>query len=160
MKATTPAKTLPILQADVRQQSDAAPCPLRPGDAGLLARVKQRVLGAVARKTGALHSTVRAEGGEWEQVAPGVERKLLWETREAVSCLLRLAPGAVVGAHAHPIDEECVVLEGSVCIGPELLLTVGDFHVGVQGVDHQAASTETGALVYLRGARASPDLVE
>lgn len=46
-----------------------------------------------------------------------------------------------------------MVLEGSLRIGDDLVLHAGDFHVGRQGSMHAAASTETGALVYLRGAR-------
>jgi len=30
---------------------------------------------------------------------------------------------------------------------------VGDFHVGRQGSEHTSTTSETGALVYLRGAR-------
>ncbi len=138
---------------DVRQSLDDALCPERPGDEALLARVKQRVLAAVAGRTGALHCTVRAHAGQWDPVSPGIERKLLWESADAVSCLLRLAPGAMVAAHGHLLDEECVVLKGSVRIGPDLLLREGDFHVGVRGVAHADTSSDAGAVVYLRGAK-------
>jgi quercetin dioxygenase-like cupin family protein len=158
MRATTDHE-VSTLQAETRRSLDEALCPRRPDDEALLARVKQRVLTAVTEKTAALHGTVRAEAGEWERVSLGVERKLLWESHDAMSCLLRLAPGAMVGAHAHPIDEECIVLEGSIRIGSELLLKVGDFHVGVQGVAHEAATSETGALVYLRAAKPGRELV-
>ncbi len=141
------------LQVDVRQSLDDALCPERPGDEALLARVKQCVIVAVAKKSEALHGTVRAGVGVWEPVAPGIERKLLWESLDTVSCMLRLAPGATVAAHGHLLDEECVVLEGSVRIGRDLVLRTGDFHVGVQGVAHGEASSDTGAVVYLRGAK-------
>lgn len=141
------------LAADIRQSLDEALCPQQPGDAALLARVRDRVMTAVAQKSSALHRTVRAEAGVWQPVAAGVERKLLWESGDAFSCLMRLAPGAVVAGHMHPIDEECVVLEGSLRIGADLLLQAGDFHVGVKGVAHGDTSTETGAVVYLRSAR-------
>ena len=138
---------------DVRQSLDDALCPERPGDEALLARVKQRVLAAVAGTTGALHCTVRVGAGRWETVSPGVERKLLWESADTVSCMLRLAPGAMVAAHGHLLDEECVVLEGSVRIGRDLVLRAGDFHVGVRGVPHADTSCDHGAVVYLRGAK-------
>lgn len=141
------------LQTDVLEALDAAICPQRSGDPALLARVKARVLTAVAGKTGALHGTVRAQAGVWEPMAPGVERKLLWESGDTVSCMLRLAPGAVVAAHGHLLDEECVVLEGSLRIGSDLVLQVGDFHIGVQGVAHDETRSDTGAVVYLRGSR-------
>lgn len=141
------------LEADIRAALDRELCAEQPGDAELLARVKDKVMAAVAQSAGELHRTVRADAGGWEPVAQGVERKFLWQSGDALSCLMRLAPGAVVAGHMHAIDEECVVLEGSLRIGTDLLLRAGDFHVGVKGVPHADASTETGALVYLRGAR-------
>ena len=121
-------------------------------DDAIIARVRARVMDAVARQAGALHRTVRAEAGDWEPVAPGVERKLLWERGGATSCMVRLAPGASFPAHGHPIDEEAVILEGSLRIGAELLLRPGDFHVGMSGIEHEAVSTEEGCLCFLRTA--------
>jgi anti-sigma factor ChrR (cupin superfamily) len=119
-------------------------------DDAIIARVRARVMDAVARKTGAAHCTVRAAAGEWQTVAPGVERKLLWERGGATSCMVRLAPGTSFPAHGHPIDEECVVLEGSLRIGDDLLLLAGDFHVGLGGVEHETVSTQEGCLCFLR----------
>lgn len=147
----------PPIESDIRRSLDDALCPSREGDEQLLGRVRDQVMGAVAGKGAMLHRTIRAEAGVWEPVGTGVERKLLWETSDAVSCLIRLAAGAVVAGHSHLMDEECVVLEGSLRIGRDLLLRVGDFHVGVRGVDHDVASTETGAVVYLRGAKQVAD---
>lgn len=121
-------------------------------DSALIARVRARVLDAVARDAGAPHHTVRASAGSWETVAPGVERKVLWERGGATSCMLRMAPGTSFPAHAHPIDEECVVLEGSLRIGADLLLRPGDFHVGLNGMAHETASTQDGCLCFLRTA--------
>jgi quercetin dioxygenase-like cupin family protein len=125
----------------------------RPGDLELLQRVRGRLVDAVTHRTSVLHQTVRADEGCWQSIGPGVERKVLWETTDTLSCLMRLAPGALVAGHAHPLDEECVVLEGSLRIGDDLVLHAGDFHVGVRGVRHEAAHTDTGAVVYLRSAR-------
>jgi anti-sigma factor ChrR (cupin superfamily) len=121
-------------------------------DDAIIARVRAKVLDAVARQAGALHRTVRAAAGEWEPVAPGVERKLLWERGGATSCMVRLAPGTSFPAHGHPIDEECVVLEGSLRIGADLLLRPGDFHVGLSGIEHETVSTDDGCLCFLRTA--------
>ena len=155
--------TLPLrarlIASDVRQVLDAALCPQGAGDADLLARVKERVLSAVVQKTSVLHSTVRAGAGVWEPVSAGLERKLLWETADAISCLMRLAPGAVVAGHTHLMDEECVVLEGSLRIGSDLTLNVGDFHVGVRGVAHEPSSSDKGAVVFLRCAKPRLELV-
>ena len=122
-------------------------------DVELIARVRAKVLHAVARDAGGLHRTVRAGAGEWLAVAPGVERKLLWEKGDATSCMIRLAPGATFPPHGHPIDEECVVMEGSLRIGSELLLRPGDFHVGLCGVEHETVSTDEGCVCFLRTAK-------
>lgn len=115
--------------------------------------MKGRVLAAVSGRSVELHETVRANEGTWEAVGPGVERKLLWESAGALSCLMRLAPGASVEGHDHRIDEECIVLEGTLRIGDDLVLRAGDFHVGIKGIPHAVAQTDTGVLVYLRAAK-------
>ena len=121
-------------------------------DAEMLARVQARIMSRIrAEAASALH-TVSAAFDTWEEIAPGVLRKTLWVSGGARCCMIRMAPGSVVGSHAHLIDEECVVLEGTLRIGRNLVLHAGDFHVGRSGSNHEEASTETGALVYLRGA--------
>ncbi len=153
MKATSDNSRPQSLTADIRRSLEQALDGQRAGDAELLARVKSRVIDAIEHKCALLHRTVRADGGEWEPVGPGVERKLLWETADATSCLVRLAPGASFPPHGHPIDEESVILEGSLRIGADLLLRVGDFHVGLRGVEHETVSTDEGCLCFLRTAR-------
>jgi anti-sigma factor ChrR (cupin superfamily) len=51
---------------------------------------------------------------EWEQVAPGIECKLLATDteRHRVSMLVRLAPGARYPAHTHAGVEELHLLDG------------------------------------------------
>ncbi|MEJ5992327.1 cupin domain-containing protein [Ramlibacter sp. PS3R-8] len=140
------------LGADMRRALDRRLGCSAVGDEALLARVKARVLLEIAAEGHAQHRTVRAADGGWREVAPGVERKLLWTSGSAESYMVRLAPGAVACAHLHPMDEECVVLEGSLRIGASLLLQKGDFHVAASGSMHDAVTTDTGALIYIRGA--------
>ena len=153
------AASPPLLDDDVARALSGPVFAGRAADDALLDRVRGRLLRTIADESAQQHATVRAADASWEQVAPGVLRKLLFETAEAVSSMVRLAPGAVVPGHGHPIDEECIVLEGTLRIGTDLLLLPGDFHVGRRGVPHAAASTDTGALVYLRGAKQAPELV-
>lgn len=120
-------------------------------DAALLARVRERVLLGIAGDAGG-HRTVRGGEAGWEEVFPGLRRKILHAADGAVSSLLRLDAGAVVPGHMHAMDEECLVLEGVVHIGEDVVLQAGDFHVARRGVWHADASTPTGALLYLRGA--------
>lgn len=121
------------------------------GDAELIARVQARVMAAVRQEAKPVFATVRASDDGWDEIAPGITRKTLWMSAGARSCMIRMLPGSVVGTHAHSMDEECVVLEGTLRIGSDLVLHAGDFHVGSRGTVHSEASTETGALVYLRG---------
>ena len=118
----------------------------------VIERVRARIMEMIAREKSVLHRTVRADAGGWETVSPGIERKQLWERGEAASCLLRIAPGTSFPHHNHPIDEECLVLEGSLRIG-DVLLRQGDFHVGVSGIEHDAVSTDDGCVCFLRTAR-------
>jgi hypothetical protein len=84
------------------------------------ARVKRRLMARIAA-TETRHLTVPADGGQWQPFATGVQIKVLHEAGGVMSYLLRLAPGASIAPHRHPIDEECVVLEGTVRIGDELV---------------------------------------
>lgn len=119
--------------------------------AAVIARVRTRVLDAIGEQTSVLHHTVRADAGEWEQLAPGIERKVLWERGGATSCLIRAVPGATFPRHGHAMDEETMMLEGSLQIG-DVLLRAGDFHVGRSGVEHAPLSTADGCLCLLRTA--------
>lgn len=129
--------------------SDAA---LHDGDDELLARVRRKVMAAVQAEPRHGLATVRREEGPWETIGPGVTRKLLWVSGNSQSALVRLEAGASVPGHGHQHDEECVVLEGSLCIGDDVVLHAGDFHVGARGSRHAPAMSPGGALVYLRGA--------
>ena len=141
------------LDADTTAALDACLAPAQDGDESLIARVKARVMAAVQQDASAPNRTVRAADSHgWEVMAPGLERKVLWDSDGARSCMLRVAPGVVVPSHMHRLDEECVVLEGSIRIGRDLVLQAGDFHVGRRGSRHEDTTTDTGAIVYLRGA--------
>ncbi len=115
------------------------------------ARIKHRVLDRIARaETG--HTTLHAADDAWQPFKQGVDIKVLNEADGVMSYLLRLAPGAVIDAHRHPIDEECVVLEGVVCIGDDLEVHAGGFHLARQGTLHAPITSEQGATMFLRGA--------
>jgi mannose-6-phosphate isomerase-like protein (cupin superfamily) len=151
MKDPNSSPREPALDGDVRRTLDEQlGLPLVQEDA-LIARAKARVMGLVRAEAQAGH-TVRASHEGWQIIAPGVERKMLWATATEQSCLIRAARGASLPAHAHRLDEECLVLEGTLRFGSSLVLHAGDFHVGRKGSTHEVASTDTGVLVYLRGA--------
>ncbi len=151
MSTTPPFQGTRGLDAALASQLDSRLASPREADTDLIARVKNRVMASIRAETEPGHRTVRAHDDAWEMLMPGVERKILWSTGAASSWMVRLAPGATFPAHLHAMDEECVVLEGSLCIG-DVQLSAGDFHVGRLGSMHSVTRSDTGALVYLRGA--------
>ena len=86
------------------------------------------------------------DDGTWNNVSPGVTRKLLWNNE---TFLLRVAPGGTIRPHGHARVEHCVVVEGSMVIegrsfGP------GDYH-GIQaGIPHKAIHAPDGLLLLIR----------
>ena len=96
-------------------------------DAAAVARVRSRLLRRIADDSIARHTAIPAEADGWHRFLPGIRRKVLHEAHGVMSYLLRFEPGAVLPAHRHPVDEECVVIEGSLRIGP-LQLGPGGFH--------------------------------
>jgi quercetin dioxygenase-like cupin family protein len=96
-------------------------------------------------------STVRAGEGEWQSFMPKVRIKVLMREGDTMSYLLRLEPGAMLPPHDHPQTEECVVLEGEVRIGSQVVHP-GDYHVARAGHDHGLLRSDSGALLFLRGA--------
>jgi anti-sigma factor ChrR (cupin superfamily) len=87
---------------------------------------------------------------EWEQVAPGIECKLLATDTERyrVSMLVRLAPGASYPAHTHAGVEELHLLDGELWID-ERKVFPGDYNYGAPGTGDQRVWTETGCTCLL-----------
>jgi quercetin dioxygenase-like cupin family protein len=87
---------------------------------------------------------------EWEQVAPGIECKLLATDtgRHRVSMLVRLAPGASYPAHTHAGTEELHLLDGELWID-ERKLFPGDYNYGAPGAGDERVWSETGCTCVL-----------
>ena len=87
---------------------------------------------------------------EWEQVAPGIECKLLATdtARHRVSMLVRLAPGASYPAHTHAGVEELHLLDGELWID-ERKLFPGDYNYGAPGAGDERVWSETGCTCVL-----------
>ena len=87
---------------------------------------------------------------EWEQVAPGIECKLLATDteRHRVSMLVRLAPGARYPAHTHADVEELHLLDGELWID-ERKLFPGDYNYGAPGAGDERVWSETGCTCLL-----------
>ena len=113
--------------------------------------IKRRVLERVA-DTEDTHLTVDVGDGHWQPFGEGVQITVLREHQGVMSYLLRLAPGARLPAHRHPMDEECIVLEGTLKVGTRIEVGPGGYHLAHQGALHAPVSTLTGATIFLRGA--------
>jgi anti-sigma factor ChrR (cupin superfamily) len=115
----------------------------------LQARLAQRI----AEETGnrpVLPAPSRWSEPEWEQVAPGIECKLLATDteRHRVSMLVRLAPGASYPAHTHAGVEELHLLDGELWID-ERKLVPGDYNYGAPGAGDDRVWSETGCTCVL-----------
>jgi anti-sigma factor ChrR (cupin superfamily) len=87
---------------------------------------------------------------EWEQVAPGIECKLLATDteRHRVSMLVRLAPGASYPAHTHAGLEELHLLAGELWID-ERKLFPGGYNCGAPGEGDERVWSATGCTCLL-----------
>lgn len=123
------------------------------------ARLKRRLLHAIAAVATPRHLTVQADdaAARWQHFGPGLQIKVLHQAEGVMSYLVRLAAGASLPPHRHPVDEECVVLEGEVRIGA-LRVAAGGYHRGRRGLPHDRLCSDEGALIFLRGAE--PDLAQ
>lgn len=154
-----PADTEPtVLDDDIRRalaEGQAWEAPPPTPTARLKHRLLQRIAAAETR-----HLTVPAAADTWQPFQPGVTIKVLHEEAGVMSYLLRFEAGATLSPHRHPIDEECVVLEGSVCIGATLEVGAGGFHLARRDALHAPITSVAGATIFLRGASPHPnDLV-
>jgi quercetin dioxygenase-like cupin family protein len=139
LPAALEARLLEATQPDPEHKLDAM-------DA---ATIRERVLKRI-HSTQSL-TTIQADEGEWAPFSPKVSIKVLRRDVDTQSYLLRLEPGAVVLPHVHGHDEECMVLEGEVRIG-DLVVKQGAYHLAPRGVAHEPIRSESGALLFLRGA--------
>ena len=112
------------------------------------ASLQERLALRIAEETGnppVLPPARRWSEPEWEQVAPGIECKLLATDteRHRVSMLVRLAPGAGCPPHTHADVEELHLLDGELWIDGRRLFP-GDFNYGPPGTADYRVWSETG----------------
>jgi anti-sigma factor ChrR (cupin superfamily) len=97
--------------------------------------------------------TIRANEGKWEQICPGIERKLLWHDRERkrITFLIRAQPGAEFPSHEHDAEEEAYLLSGDLSFD-DLVLAPGDYHLARPGTTHPVARTKGGCMLLMTAA--------
>jgi quercetin dioxygenase-like cupin family protein len=120
---------------------------LRPNASAIKRRLLERVADADSS-----HLTVQPDEPGWQPFLPGVQIRVLHEADGVLSYLLRLAPGASLPPHRHALDEECVVLDGTLRVGTHTEVRAGGYHLAHRGALHPTVSTATGATIFLRGA--------
>ncbi len=121
---------------------------LRP-TTSLQARLAQRIA-EETRKPPVLPPARQWSEPDWEQVAPGIECKLLATDteRHRVSMLVRLAPNASYPPHTHAGVEELHLLDGELWIDERKLLP-GDYNYGAPGAGDDRVWSETGCTCIL-----------
>jgi quercetin dioxygenase-like cupin family protein len=134
----------PVIERFVSWPTDV----LRP-TTSLQARLAQRIA-AETGKPAVPPPAPRWSEPTWEQVAPGIECKLLATDaeRHRVSMLVRLAPDASYPPHTHAGVEELHLLDGELWID-ERKLYPGDYNYGAPGAGDQRVWSETGCTCVL-----------
>ena len=135
----------------MKHASPSEPDPAASGTPAQARVIRTRLMERVADADES-HLTIAAADGQWQPFMEGVEMKVLREHEGVLTYLLRLAPGAIVPAHRHVMDEECVVLEGRIHVGSLVEVGPGGYHLAHRGSLHASLGTDTGATLLLRGA--------
>jgi putative transcriptional regulator len=94
----------------------------------------------------------RADEAAWEKTeVPGVSIRVLLVDREhnRFSALVRMEPGASYPRHVHGGPEECLVLEGELHVGDDVVMRPGDYQYAATGSKHGEQRTETGCLLMI-----------
>ena len=115
--------------------------------------LQARLAFRIAEETGkapVLPAAQRWSEPAWQQVAPGIECKLLAADteRHRISMLVRLAPDASYPAHTHAGVEELHLLDGELWID-ERKLFPGDYNYGAPGAGDERIWSETGCTCLL-----------
>ncbi|MFN0194995.1 MAG: cupin domain-containing protein [Aestuariivirga sp.] len=112
---------------------------------GLLARIEAAIEASGVDLPGTV--TRRANTGEWTQVRPGLNIKVLnhIEKLNRRTIMVRLDAGAEYDSHQHSQDEEIFMISGDLIIGG-LTLGPGDFHIARAGREHPVSRTKTGCV--------------
>jgi anti-sigma factor ChrR (cupin superfamily) len=165
-----PASELPAIKAHIASCADcrreleslgpvvdrfvAWPADLLRPPASLQVRLARRIAEDTGKErvtlTGSSGTPARWTEPEWEEVATGIECKLLASDteRHRVSMLVRLAPGANYPAHTHAGVEELHLLDGELWID-ERKLFPGDYNCGAPGAGDDRVWSKTGCTCVL-----------
>jgi quercetin dioxygenase-like cupin family protein len=111
----------------------------------------KEVLGGLMAKSHKESESIFSNEGDWIEVQKGLLQKVLWTDGNVASRFFRIEPGTTIEGHYHPLDEECMMLSGDIFLG-DILVREGDYHLAPAGTEHLEIFSDTGALLYVRGA--------
>lgn len=111
----------------------------------------KEVLGGLLPKNHKESESITTNDGEWIEIQKGVFQTDLWTDGIVVSRFCRFEAGARMEGHHHPSEEECMMLSGDIFLG-DILLQEGDYQIAPAGTAHLEIYSDTGALLYVRGA--------
>jgi len=94
--------------------------------------------------------TARDRQLPWVALAPGVERRVVWQRGREAALLYRVERGLNVPHHGHGHDEECLMLEGEVFVD-DILLRSGEYQLAPAGTHHEGVSSDTGGILFAHG---------
>lgn len=122
---------------------------------------KPRLLSGFVEEAPGFH-VLRAGDGKWRPTEhAGIEQKILSydPAQDALTVLLRMAPGSELPYHRHKKEEQCLVLEGDVYdMAGGLSMKSGDFFRAMPGTDHNPIGTRGGCLLLINGSASNEDI--
>jgi anti-sigma factor ChrR (cupin superfamily) len=142
----------PVAPDPKTRQALLARLAAQPGSAAA-SPLRERVLGEDTR--GAPPNSLvlkRASEASWESTAvAGVTIRTLFvdDANNHFTALVRMAPGTSYPRHIHSGPEECLVLEGDLRVGEDVIMHVGDYQRAPTGSCHGVQSTEQGCLLLI-----------
>jgi quercetin dioxygenase-like cupin family protein len=140
---------LKLVRGDAASAPNDARHALRAGANGARLYLRCTVGGPAADAAGVARFSTLDDAG-WDDFAPGVRIRELWNAGERRSVLVRMRAGASVGAHGHALEEECMMLAGEAFIG-DTLLRSGEYQLAPQGSRHGEVATDVGAVFFVNG---------
>lgn len=144
---TTRAEVAEFRQTAARLASLARPVPPPAAlKAKLMARIQTEPQQTAS--AGAEFTFIRASEGTWQEMAPGMMMKVLYNNpvTRRTTALMRFAAGFRQAPHRHAAVEELFVLEGG-CVCEGQALFPGDYHRSAAGTRHHETFTDDGCLL-------------
>lgn len=133
------------------QSKQGAIAYLRGSSIGQPLSMIKEVLGGLLPKNHKHNQSIKNNQSGWVEVQLGLFQKDLWTDDTVASRFFRIEPGTEIEGHFHPLDEECMMLSGDIFLG-DILLQEGDYHLATAGSEHLGIVSDTGALLFVRGA--------